>query len=125
MGIKAACSLGAATRKKVSHGSWTRQITSNWRIMEYLDHDQNSSTTIFCDNSSTVELSRNPVLHGRSKHIDVRFHFLRELTRDNVVRLVHCPTQDQVADIMTKPLKLDLFTRFRSLMGVCADPNVN
>ncbi|GJS93535.1 retrovirus-related pol polyprotein from transposon TNT 1-94 [Tanacetum coccineum] len=95
------------------------------RIMEYLDHDQNSSTTIFCDNSSTVELSRNPVLHGRSKHIDVRFHFLRELTRDNVVRLVHCPTQDQVADIMTKPLKLDLFTRFRSLMGVCADPNVN
>nr|GEY71933.1 putative copia-type polyprotein [Tanacetum cinerariifolium] len=64
---------------------------------------------------STIELSRNPILHGRSKHIDVRFHFLRDLTRDNVVRLVHCPTQDQVADIMTKPLKLDLFVRAHHL----------
>ncbi|GKA88506.1 hypothetical protein Tco_0810270, partial [Tanacetum coccineum] len=117
--------LSTTEAKFVAAASCACQAVWLRRIMEYLDHDQNSSTTIFCDNSSTVELSRNPVLHGRSKHIDVRFHFLRELTRDNVVRLVHCPTQDQVADIMTKPLKLDLFTRFRSLMGVCADPNVN
>lgn len=48
-------------------------------------------------------------MNGRSKHIDVRFHFLRDLTKDGVFELKHCGTQDQVADIMTKPLKLDVF----------------
>ncbi|PNX62056.1 hypothetical protein L195_g060967, partial [Trifolium pratense] len=51
----------------------------------------------------------NPVLHGRSKHIDVRFYFLRDLTKDGVVKLIHCSTQDQIADIMTKALKLESF----------------
>lgn len=73
----------------------------------------------------SVELSKNPVLHGRSKHIDVRFHFLRELTKDGVVKLVHCHTQEQIADIMTKPLKLDVFVKLRSLMGVYSFPGVN
>lgn len=49
------------------------------------------------------------MMHGRSKHIDVRFHFLQELTKDEVVGLVQCSSQEQVADIMTKPLKLDVF----------------
>ncbi|KAG6492454.1 hypothetical protein ZIOFF_047417 [Zingiber officinale] len=74
--------------------------------------------TVLCDNSSTIKLSKNPVMHGRSKHIDVRFNFLRDLTRDGIVELKHCITQDQVADIMTKPLKLDVFLKLRELMGV-------
>ncbi|CAL2257015.1 unnamed protein product [Prunus armeniaca] len=52
---------------------------------------------------STIKLSKNPVMHGRSKHIDVRFHFLRELTKDAVVELVQCSSREQVANIMTKP----------------------
>jgi len=86
---------------------------------------QSDSTTVYCDNSSTIELSKNPILHGRSKHIDIRFHFLRELTKDGVVKMVHCNTQEQIADIMTKPLKLDMFIKLRSLMGVCTFPGVN
>ena len=70
---------------------------------------QEKCTTILCDNSSTIKLSKNPVLHGRSKHIDIRFHFLRDLVKDGVVDLSHCNTQDQVADIMTKPLRLEVF----------------
>uniref|UniRef100_A0A2N9FP23 Integrase catalytic domain-containing protein n=1 Tax=Fagus sylvatica TaxID=28930 RepID=A0A2N9FP23_FAGSY len=74
---------------------------------------------------STIKLSKNPVMHGRSKHIDVRFHFLRDLTRDGVVELKHCVTQEQVADIMTKPLKLDVFLKLRESMGVGVVPRVN
>ena len=77
------------------------------------------------DNSSTIKLSKNPVMHGRSKHIDVRFHFLRDLTKKGVVELVHCGTQDQIANVLIKPLKLDLFLKLRELMGVCEVPNVN
>ena len=95
------------------------------RILKNLNLNQGDDTTIFCDNRSTIQLSKNPMLHSRSKHIDVRFHFLRELTKDGVVKLVHCPTQEQIADIMTKPLKLDVFVKLRSLMGVCSFPDVN
>ncbi|KHN02837.1 Retrovirus-related Pol polyprotein from transposon TNT 1-94, partial [Glycine soja] len=62
-----------------------------------------------CDNNSTIQLSKNSVFHGRSKHIDIRFHFLRDLTRDKIVELSYCNSQEQVADIMTKPLKLEQF----------------
>ncbi|KAK6121804.1 hypothetical protein DH2020_044417 [Rehmannia glutinosa] len=95
------------------------------RILEDFHHVQSGDTTIFCDSSSAIELSKNPVLHGRSKHIDVRFHFLRDLVKDKIIKLLHCHTQEQVADIMTKPLKLDLFLKFRGLLGVCANPNIN
>ena len=92
------------------------------RILEELGCLQSQPTTILCDNSSTIKLSKNPVLHGRSKHIDVRFHFLRDLTKEGVVRLVHCGTKEQVADIMTKPLKLDVFIKLREELGVCEVP---
>ncbi|XP_062020877.1 secreted RxLR effector protein 161-like [Rosa rugosa] len=55
----------------------------------------------------------------KSKHIDIRFHFLRDLTRDGVVDLVHCGSKDQLADIMTKPLKLEAFLKMRKHLGVC------
>ncbi|CAI0390575.1 unnamed protein product [Linum tenue] len=77
------------------------------------------ATEIRCDNSSTIKLSRNPVLHGRSKHIDVRFHFLRELVRDEVVELQQCGTREQVADIMTKALSQEAFHRLRAELGMC------
>jgi hypothetical protein len=95
------------------------------RILQQLGHEPRKSTTIYCDNSSTIKLSKNPVLHGRSKHIDVRFHFLRELTKDKVVELIQCSSQEQVADIMTKPLKLDVFQKLRTLMGVYPLMDIN
>ena len=48
-----------------------------------------SKCVIYCDNSSAIKLSKNPILHGRSKHIDVRFHFLRNLANDGVIELIH------------------------------------
>jgi hypothetical protein len=94
-------------------------------ILEELGHSCGDCITIMCDNSSTIKLSKNPVMHGRSKHIDVRFHFLRNLSKKGEIELIHCPSQDQVADIMTKPLKLDIFQKLRKLLGVCEIPNIN
>lgn len=68
------------------------------------------------------ELHRMLNEHGRSK---VHFHFLRDFTKDGIVKMVHCHTQEQVEDIMSKPLKLDVFWKMRNLMGVCLDPGVN
>ena len=87
------------------------------RMLEKLNHASTGVTVMYCDNSSTIKLSRNPIMSGQSKHIDVRFHFLRNLTRDGVVTLLHCRSQDQLVDIMTKSLTRVVFEKL--LLGVC------
>lgn len=95
------------------------------RILETLGYEGNESTVIFCDNSSTIKLARNPVFHSRCKHIEVRFHFLRNLENDGVIQLIYCSTHDQIVDMLTKPLKLESFRQMREQLGVCAAPGVN
>eukprot|EP00268_Persea_americana_P008044 TRINITY_DN13089_c0_g1_i1.p1 TRINITY_DN13089_c0_g1~~TRINITY_DN13089_c0_g1_i1.p1 ORF type:complete len:530 (+),score=94.20 TRINITY_DN13089_c0_g1_i1:90-1592(+) len=90
------------------------------RMLEELHCCQEGSIPVFCDNSSAIKLSKNPVFHGRSKHIDVRYHFLRDLCTDGVIDMIYCRSEDQVADILTKPLKLPVFVKLRELLGVCS-----
>lgn len=94
---------------------WMRRILQE---MEFALED--NVTTILCDNTSTIKLSVNQMFHNRSKHMDVRYHFLRNLVNDGVVRLEYCGTQDQLADIFTKPLKKDSFQKFRAALGICS-----
>lgn len=101
----------------VCQGVWLK------RILEEIGVKQNECLTVFWDKSSTISLSKNQTLHGRSKHIDIRFHFLRNLNKEGAIELIHCPTQEQLADIMTKPLKLDAFVKFRGLLGMCCNVN--
>lgn len=58
-------------------------------------------------------------MHGRSKHIDVRFHFLKDLVSEEVIELEHCNSDDQIADIMTKPLRRDVFQKMCDKLGLC------
>lgn len=95
-------------------GVWLR------RILNQLGQSQNQCLPIYCDNSSTIKLSKNPVMHGRSEHIDVRFHFLRDLVKDGVIELIFCNTQEQLSDIMTKPVKVETFLKFRRQLGMCS-----
>lgn len=96
------------------------------RVLEDLNNtSENKGILINCDNSSTIKLSKNPVLHGRSKHIDVRFHFLREMSKEGIVNLTYCASQDQLADLMTKPLKLGIFLKLRKSLGICSEVEVN
>ncbi|GKC87874.1 retrovirus-related pol polyprotein from transposon TNT 1-94 [Tanacetum coccineum] len=59
---------------------------------------------IFCDNTSVIAISNNPVLHSRTKHIDIRYHFIRDHILKGDIKLHFIPTQYQLADIFTKPL---------------------
>ena len=97
-----------------SHCIWMQQV------LKQVEGTQSTSVKVYCDNSSTIKLTKNPVFYGRSKHIDVRFHFLRNLTNEGTLIMEHCGTDDQLADIMTKPLKLEHFEKLRRLLGVQA-----
>ncbi|KAI5316849.1 hypothetical protein L3X38_036556 [Prunus dulcis] len=88
-------------------------------MLEVPVHQHQGSTIIFCDNVSAIKLSRNPVMHGRSKHIDVRYHFLHDLCKDDVIELEVCKSEDQVANILTIPLKQLVFEKLKSILEVC------
>ncbi|GAA0153908.1 transmembrane signal receptor [Lithospermum erythrorhizon] len=113
-------SLSTTEAEFIAAAVCTCQAIWMQRILKELGHDGEKCINIKCDNSSTIKLSKNPVMHGMSKHIDVRYHFLRNLTKKGVITLVHCGTVDQVADIMTKTLKTDSFIKLRDALGVCS-----
>lgn len=95
------------------------------RVLEDISQAQDKATVLMCDNISTIKLSRNPVLHGRSKHIRVRFHFLRDLVKEGIIDMKFCGTQDQLADIMTKPLKLGAFQKLKEGLGMSTYSTLN
>ncbi|WVZ76650.1 hypothetical protein U9M48_024606 [Paspalum notatum var. saurae] len=70
------------------------------------------------DSTSAISVAKNPVLHSRTKHIDVRFHFLRDHYEKGDIDLVHAVSANQLADIFTKPLEFDAFARLRDELGV-------
>ena len=59
---------------------------------------------IFCDNTSAINLSKNPVQHSKSKHIEIRYHFIRDLVEEKIMWLEFINIDNQKADIFTKPL---------------------
>jgi hypothetical protein len=71
------------------------------------------------DNMSAINLAKNPVSHGKSKHIEMRFHYLREQVNNGKLVLKHCRSEDQIADIMTKAVQTDVFKRLRNMIGLC------
>eukprot|EP00253_Pinus_taeda_P025863 PITA_25863 len=94
------------------------------RMLRSLGQEQAKATVIFCDNSSAIALSKNSVFHKRTKHIDTRFHYIRELVNNGEIVLEHCRTQEQVADILTKPLDQKSFEFLRKCLGMVECPTV-
>ena len=73
---------------------------------------------IFCDNTSAITISNNPVQHSRTKHIYIRYHFIREHVMNGTVELHFVPTEQQLADIFTKPLDESTFSRLVCELGM-------
>jgi histone deacetylase 1/2 len=78
----------------------------------------NKATLVYCDNISAVYMSANPVHHRRTKHVELDIHFVRERVALGEFRVLHVPTRQQLADIMTKGLSTDVFNEFRSSLCV-------
>ncbi|CAI7897058.1 unnamed protein product [Closterium sp. NIES-54] len=79
------------------------------RLLAELGHPQPNPTPLFCDNQAAISLSHNAVLHGRTKHIEVKHHFIREAVEKGEIKLTYVSTKAQPADFFTKPLPKDSF----------------
>ena len=74
--------------------------------------------TIYCDNTSAINISKNLVQHSRTKHIEIRHHFIRELVEDGTLTLEFIHTDDQKADLFTKPLDSKRFEFLRQNIDI-------
>jgi hypothetical protein len=91
---------------------WLRKLISD------LFDQTPESTIIYCDNQSCIRLSEHPVFHERSKHIEIKYYFIRDKVWEGEVKLEYIPTDEQTANILTKPLSRIKFAYFREKMGI-------
>lgn len=73
---------------------------------------------LHCDSQSAIQLAKNPVFHAKTKHMDVKYHFIREVIEDNKIQLVKVHTTENHADLLTKGLSGESFAHCRALLGV-------
>lgn len=73
---------------------------------------------ILCDNKGAIDLSKNPVQHARTKHIEIRHHFLRDNVQKGNISIEKVSSADNIADILTKPLKREPFNLLRLGLGL-------
>lgn len=90
-------------------GQWIRALLRELQRTQYLS--DTLATPIFSDNQGCIALARDPVAHSRTKHIDIRYHYIRELVAYNKVTIEYIPTEEMVADMLTKPLSLTALRR--------------
>ena len=73
------------------------------QLLHQIDVLQESPIQVFTDSQSGRALAHSLAFHGRPKHIEVHYHFVRELVKSQVINLAYCPTQENVAELFTKP----------------------
>jgi len=81
--------------------------------LKYLGINFNEPIPIMCDNTSAINISKNPVMHSRIKHIAIQYHFLKENVVEGEVKMDFFPTIEQVSNIFTKPCPKDVFEYLR------------
>ena len=73
---------------------------------------------ILCDNQSCIKMTENPMFHAKLKHIEIRYHYIRDMVQRGAIKLQYVSTDEQVADVLTKPLSRIKFEHFRDKLGV-------
>ena len=101
-------------------GQWTAQVFLDLGMSEYIGKN-GTTVDMRGDNQGALALVKNPHLHERSKHIDVCYHYIRDLAEKKRLEIKYVPTAEMPADGLTKPLARIAFERFRSQLGVATD----
>ena len=104
------------TNMAACEGMWPRKLLSGLFECEL------EAIVVICDNQSGIMLSENPVFLDWSKHIDIRYHFLRDCVQRGTIRLEYIQTHEQVADIFNKALCRQSFVKFKDKLGLLPNP---
>ena len=90
---------------------WFKQLLEGMKV------EIKEPVVMYYDNTSTINISKNPVMHSKTKHIAIKYYFVRELVQDKEIKLEYVHTKEQIANIFTKPLPKDPFLYLRGKLG--------
>jgi hypothetical protein len=101
-----------ATSQCTKEAIWLRKLLADVGFV------QEGATSVMCDNQGCIALAKNPTHHSRTKHIDIQHHFIRERLESGEICLKYCPTQEMVADVLTKALAKERHQKLTRSMGL-------
>ena len=100
-----------AAGSSCSQPLWMKQTLKEYNV-------EQDVLTLYCDNLSAINISKNPIQHSRTKHIDICHHFIRDLVEEKVLTFEHVTTEEQLADIFTKAFDAKQFEKLRGKLGI-------
>ena len=115
---KNSISLSIAEAEYVAAASCCTQLLWMMQTLQDIQIKCSPPISIMCDNTSAINISNNLVMHSKTKHIPIKYHFLREQVLEQKVKLEYVPSKEQFADIFTKPLPREAFKYLRQKLGV-------
>lgn len=110
--------LSTTEAEYIAYGKGAQQAKWVHNFMAEIGYPTPLPSQLFADNKSAIAISENPKFHQRVKHIDIRFHFLRDLVEGGEIKINYVASEDNLADILTKPLGTTLHRRIVGLMGM-------
>ena len=102
----------------VSASKATTQVIWLRFVLDDFGEMQTEATPMFCDNMSTISMAKNLVFHQRTKHINRKYHFIKEALQEGVINMQFCRSEEQLINIFTKALLKDKFKQLRLKLGV-------
>lgn len=117
-------SMSTTESEYIAASETVRELIWILRLFRGLVKDKIEKPIMLVDNQSAIKLVKNPEFHRKTKHIEVRYHFVRNAHEEKVFDLDYINTNNQIADILTKPLSRDRFEYLRTKLGVIAKKEV-
>jgi len=116
---QSAVSLSTAEAEYIAAANCSTQVVWMNQMLEDIHIHYDAPIPIYYDNTSAISISKNPIMHSKTKHIPIKFHFLRDQVLNKVIKLEYIGIKDQISDMFTKPLPKMQFESLRDQLGVC------
>ena len=115
---KTSISLSTAEAEYIAAASCCTQVLWMKQTLQDLQVQFSEPIPIFCDNTSAISISKDPIMHSKTKHIPFKYHFVREQVIENNIKLEYVGTKEKISDIFTKTLPHEVFECLFQKLGI-------